>query len=447
MQNTYSKKKLKRKILIYATILVSLLAFQFLKSNSALYVQAGNDIILGCFITLRGEITCSDTGKAPEQTKISVFDANSNTTLVKEVIIHGGTYELNLDPGVYRIYFSTEGYSTFISDIISINRETTNEYDIEFIALSDIDYNNTTVYSGQIYVNAINEELGEVLSIPAVSPATIRLYKNETNELISEQYSDVEGKYSIALPKGSYRLTFSMEGFRDVLYEKIEVGEETKAESLDVTFDPVGDKNPLYGSVRGRMIDHKGRYFKGFDVIARRISVDDISLVNDGNDTDAHTMTDKTGNWELELEPGKYQITCWGASYSTEHIIVDVYENKLTMVGDVVINSSTQGVGYKPITIKVQNVLTGEPIPNALIYFRQDWNTKSGNVYYMRPKTWPNGNSEYQFYTDADGVMEASGIRSQEYCVEISAPGYRTGHFNVVCCENEEPQYCCLAPY
>ena len=65
----------------------------------------------------------------------------------------------------------------------------------------------------------------------------------------------------------------------------------------------------------------------------------------------------------------------------------------------------------------------------------------------MRPKTWPNGGFEYQFYTDADGVMEASGIRSQEYCVEISAPGYRTGYFNVVCCENEEPQYCCLAPY
>ena len=88
------------------------------------YANAADDAVLGVFITFRGEVVCSDTGKAPEQTKISVFDANSNNALVKEVIIHGGTYELNLDPGVYRIYFSTEGYSTFISDIISINRET-----------------------------------------------------------------------------------------------------------------------------------------------------------------------------------------------------------------------------------------------------------------------------------------------------------------------------------
>lgn len=407
------------------------------------YAHAEDDAVLGCFITLTGKITFSNVNVVPQQTKISIFDAYKPTAPVKEVVVQDGKYELNLDPGEYRIFFAAEGYTTHVSEVISVNREKTYEYNVELLALSTIDTDNQTIYSGKIYINAVNEESGELLSIPATSPAIIRLYKNDTNELISEQYSDASGNYSIALPQGKYKLAFSMEGFRDVLYEKIEVGEETKAESLDVTFDPIGDKNPLYGSVLGRMIDHKGRYFKGFDVIARRISVDDKSLINDGNDTDAYTTTDKTGNWELELEPGRYQITCWGASYSTEHVIVDVYKNQVTMVGDVVINSNTQGIGYKPITIKVQNVLTGEPIPNALIYFRQDWNTKNGNVYYMRSNT----GSKYQFYTDADGVLETGGIRSQEYCVEISAPGYRTGYFNVVCCENEEYQYCCLAPY
>lgn len=458
-----------KSVIFQMSLILSIMLFIM---SPAQYVQAGDDIVvLGCFITLRGEITCSDTGMAPEQTKISVFDANSSATLVKEVVVQGGTYELNLEPGNYRVYFASEGYTTKVSEVLTISRETSLVYDV---VLAE----GTAQKQGNIVFTLI-DEMGAPYSNCelALSYYEDNHRHNITNPLYTDEngrcliYWDlVERNYSLSvydaennsswmksikwdkadavvvndgyLPNEYYNLTIVRR--RDVASEPIESGSYYQVLDRNETD---GEYNPLYGSVCGRMIDHKGRYFNGFDVIARRISVDDISLVNDGNDTDAHTMTDKTGNWELELEPGKYQITCWGASYSTEHIIVDVYENKLTMVGDVVINSSTQGVGYKPITIKVQNVLTGEPIPNALIYFRQNWNTKSGNVYYMRPKTWPNGNSEYQFYTDADGVMEASGIRSQEYCVEISAPGYRTGHFNVVCCENEEPQYCCLAPY
>ena len=109
MQNTYSKITVRSRISIYVSILIALFTFQILISNLVLYAQAGNDFVLGCFITLRGEITCSDTGAAPSHTKISVFNANDTTALVKEMIVQDGTYELNLDPGVYCIHFESDG--------------------------------------------------------------------------------------------------------------------------------------------------------------------------------------------------------------------------------------------------------------------------------------------------------------------------------------------------
>ena len=99
-----------KSVIFQMSLILSIMLFIM---SPAQYVQAGDDIVvLGCFITLRGEITCSDTGMAPEQTKISVFDANSSATLVKEVVVQGGTYELNLEPGNYRVYFASEGYTT-----------------------------------------------------------------------------------------------------------------------------------------------------------------------------------------------------------------------------------------------------------------------------------------------------------------------------------------------
>ena len=123
MQNTYSKITVRSRISIYVSILIALFTFQILISNLVLYAQAGNDFVLGCFITLRGEITCSDTGAAPSHTKISVFNANDTTALVKEMIVQDGTYELNLDPGVYCIHFESDGYTTYVSNGITISRE------------------------------------------------------------------------------------------------------------------------------------------------------------------------------------------------------------------------------------------------------------------------------------------------------------------------------------
>ncbi len=67
-----------------------------------------------------GEVICSDTGKAPEKTRISIFDANSPTTLVKEVDISEGIYNINLAPGEYCIYYATDGYITIVSDNVKV---------------------------------------------------------------------------------------------------------------------------------------------------------------------------------------------------------------------------------------------------------------------------------------------------------------------------------------
>ncbi|MBO6206246.1 MAG: hypothetical protein J6O73_04825 [Lachnospiraceae bacterium] len=132
MRNTYSKFKLKSKLQIYVTILITLFTFLILITNSVLYAQAENEFVLGCFITLRGEITCSDTSVAPTLTKISIYDANKTSTLVKEVIVQGGSYEINLDPGIYCIYYASEGYSTYVSNEITVTRASVYTNDIVF---------------------------------------------------------------------------------------------------------------------------------------------------------------------------------------------------------------------------------------------------------------------------------------------------------------------------
>ena len=181
MRNTYSKFKLKSKLQLYITILITLFTFQILITNSVLYAQAGNDYSLGCFITLRGEIICSDTGRAPEKTKITVYDANTISSPIKEIVVYGGTYELNLDPGEYRVYFSSDGYQTSFTDKIIISRQSVYVYDV---ALTGADFD----VQGNLHITVVDESgyavpYADVL-ICHMSSRSHKSYADVTNESV-----------------------------------------------------------------------------------------------------------------------------------------------------------------------------------------------------------------------------------------------------------------------
>ncbi len=439
-----------KSVIFQMSLILSIILFIM---SPAQYVHAGDDVvILGCFITLRGEITCSDTGKAPEQTKISVFDANSNTTLVKEVIIHGGTYELNLDPGVYQIHYASEGYSTYISEDISISRES--------VYVKDVVLQKETAVPAKVVFTVTDEN-----SVP-FSNCVVSLQRYVDNHFqFCHGVTDENGRFVIGfeLAEASYSLVvYSQDDTRR--WHKYDVWDKSTAEVLNdgyvddvyyhvpITIDlssaiimkpgaiEADAKQEMSGIIQGTILNQDGKNMSGIYVLARRIQVDNKELISDGNDIEWFTRSDKEGKWEGELEAGKYQLVFWGGSYPSEQVIVDVYAKKETVVDNIYINTNSQTIGGNPMNICVRDVLTDKPIENASIRFRQEFNDKSGSIYYM-------AFMKDVFYTDAEGDLSLYGTVGQQYCIEVSAPGYRTGYFNVIATNHEDSQYCCLAPY
>ena len=78
---------------------------------------------------LSGKITCDDTGVAPANVHICIFDV-SNQMLLKEFSVETGFYELSLNAGVYKISFAADGYKAYSSAEINIGDRFKNIHDV-----------------------------------------------------------------------------------------------------------------------------------------------------------------------------------------------------------------------------------------------------------------------------------------------------------------------------
>lgn len=141
-----------------------------------------------------------------------------------------------------------------------------------------------------------------------------------------ETFTDGDGRYSLSLPVGTYRLTFTRFGYERRVVEDVEVSEGSDT-VLDIPLRPV----PAH-TVSGRVLDASGA-----PIAFARVTLLDTPFLP--------TLTDASGAWRFEGVPeGEYDVSVEADGCflpRTEHLLVDGDETL-----DVVLESRSDAFGY-----------------------------------------------------------------------------------------------------
>lgn len=131
--------------------------------------------------------------------------------------------------------------------------------------------------------------------------------------------------------------------------------------------------------------------------------------------------TNANGEFDLELSPGTYHIEFYKSGYLPLVVYdVEVKENEVIYMEKVLVkenflNSILDNKAYGA----VRDALTGNPLSDVTIKFRQGWNKKYGD--YIGETVVTNSSGKYEVTLDRG-----------YYTAEMSKDGYITGYINIV---------------
>lgn len=281
----------------------------------------------------------------------------------------------NLDPGVYTVSASKDGYDGMSSDV---NVTAGEQVEVE-ITLTPV-----VTPTGSI-AGTVKDGDGNVLSGVTVSAGG------------TTTTTDSQGQYTISdLDPGSYTVNFTKDGYNSVvLYADVVSGSTT---TLNATLEK--EDEPTTGMIEGKVIDMNGDGIANASVsFARRIG------------TSSTTTTDSKGNFSFQdVTPGDYRVTASKTGYITNYV-------------DITVNAGQ--------TSTCQIVLPGEPTPTGSIegtVTDTDGNPLQGVLV--------NAGS-YSTTTDVNGDYALSDVDTGTYTVTFSRDGYHSVESSAEVTENE----------
>ena len=225
-------------------------------------------------------------GRIDKGENIEILEFTITGQQIEHIFSENGEYERYLLPGEYTIYsnYTSDNITYVYLKKIYITKE------MEL----DITPEKNTSVEGFVYYYNNNNEINEVVTL---------LFKGDNRELNAS--TDEIGRFEIDIPSGSYTVTIDQTGFESFT-EEIEINPNEENH-----FDPVltVKKIMVNGTVEFYEVTGEKRDMK-------------VKLKFDGEidaTVDESIYTNKTGHYEIELNPSKNEIDY--------EIIIDHYEN------------------------------------------------------------------------------------------------------------------------
>ncbi len=176
----------------------------------------------------------------------------------------------------------------------------------------------------------------------AISGATVMVLKD--NESFRSAQTDSAGGYSLQLPGGAYKVSFSKDGYESQVRELTNIQQDT---AMSVSLELIKDPGILTGTVTD---EETGEGISGAMVTATCEGKDSV-----------YTQTDGSGSYSMEVEAGEYHLSFSHEDYSSASA------SAAPKVGETVtVNASLKKILF-PLSVTVSDSMTGEPIDGASV--------------------------------------------------------------------------------
>lgn len=210
---------------------------------------------------------------------------------------------------------------------------------------------------------------------------------------------------------------------QDKIDKVIEAFEETNIYRIVVILDEE------QGEIIGKVVDaHDGIT----PIVGATIKVyhnsDNLVMLNS-------PVTDENGQYVLNLNKGSYRrIVVSAPGYiPVEYNDIELQDDILYLETILFLDENQNDADCKS-NIKVTSATTGNPIQNANVRIRSDWNTRTGEYY--------NGET---YITDSNGNVNCD-LPAGYYTAEVSIDGYTTGYCNIISSAYDRTHIVSLSP-
>ena len=325
---------------------------------------------------LSGNITCFDTGIAPTDAHICVFDVN-NHILVKDFSVNDGFYELSLKAGVYRVTCASIGYMQYSSEDITVSGDS-------FFNVHDVILQKTSSSTGILRI-IVKDDSGNpvpnadvlITGMTGTQFASSEKYYKESlsyGETVDYQdvsistQSDENGEVLCQVPAGGYfilaekdttksgfRMLGNFSGSEGKIINGLEQG-QTRDMVVTLT-----DKDPYNPIITMQIIGDDGEYindakvtlYSGIDP-----SDDDIPVMIVDKDLSKIFAYRYARGWtQIRTAPGFYTVKIEKDGYETEYRTVLAH------------------IGMYNYQIRLNKVQESEELPNNVYFENGQFNS------------------------------------------------------------------------
>lgn len=307
-----------------------------------------------------------------------------------------GNYSLLLQPGEYKLRFSSENKYKSV-----FNGGATNVNDADEINVIDGEYETCDATLEEL-TSCITGKLKNESGDPV--DGEITAYSLDDSDTIKSAYTYDEGNYCLYLDPGTYEIVFSASRYKDAYYMDDESNMSlTIGEDETIQHDQVME---LANSVTGKVVDTTGDAIQGVSVeLGEKISSDDE--YGEGGNYDFSdiddTVTDSSGEFTLYgIEDGSdYILSFYHNDYiSTSSAFSVTEDDSITIEEPFVLQSGLNVSG-------IVKDKSGVPISDATVELEyESVDADSGE------KEWHESNHNAQ--TDNQGRYTIKGIRPSE---------------------------------
>lgn len=150
-------------------------------------------------------------------------------------------------------------------------------------------------------------------------------------------------------------------------------------------------------------------------------------------DSAGYTKTDMSGNFNLPLSNGVYNITVRASGYMNCTINnVKVDENSTTYLQNTILLEQRDGEPSAVVSGKITNAVTGNVVEGATVSFREGYNQLNGDF------VKDTSGNVLTAVSDASGLYYAENLAYGYYTAEISKDGYATQYINIIASDDAD---------
>lgn len=242
---------------------------------------------------IEGEIETEDNGP---KSGFSVKILNKEEIVIKETLTDdSGKFQIkDILEGEYKITITKTGYVTYVGKITIFASKVTSIPKITMYVGDE----NTGHLTGKVILNDA--------TIDGNGGITVSAYRAENNELVKTTTTDSYGNFRLALPVGSYKLSFSKQ------YYKLVEQNDISVESLKIK------------DIGTIVLQRKVCRVYGQIILPGWINNEGVNV----QIGEAQTNTDKEGRYELTVKVGTNQVKISKENYKTINEVLEIKEQE-----------------------------------------------------------------------------------------------------------------------